>query len=335
MRIGFGVITCQRHPDDPRTQGEIYNDAIELACEAERLGFDAVWLSEHHFVDDGYLSSSMVLAGAIASRTTRVEIGTALLLAPFHDPLRLAEDTATADLISGGRLVLGVGQGWRDEEFDAFGLTKRDGPKRLRASIRVLKEGWSSGLVDGPGVSVTPKPARPGGPPIWVGGFQEKAVRRAVTIGDGYLGPRGVPEIFAEEAAWIRDELAVQKRDPASFRLGLLAPVFVWKEDPAWEVVRPYQHFVTWKYDNMRDAKGQTGPLPPVGPFEPADESRLRSMVMAGTPDEVASQLARYEEVAGREIDLIARMYWPGMDPSMQREAMRIFASEVIPKLRT
>ena len=100
---------------------------------AEELGFDSIWLTEHHLTDDGYLPSLMPMAAAIAARTTRVQIGTYVLLFPFYHPIKLAEDIAVVDVISGGRLRIGVGQAYRAEEFAAFGSTRSsgwDGPWR-------------------------------------------------------------------------------------------------------------------------------------------------------------------------------------------------------------
>src|SRR5919201_416935 len=151
MRLGFGLITCQRPPGERRSDAELYRDAIDVSVLAERLGLDSVWLSEHHFVDDGYMPSLLPVAAAIAARTERVTIGTALLLAPLHDPVRLAE------------------------EFEGLGISQRDRRRRLIDAIVVMRQAWSDGLVTGtstapyPGISVTPKPAA-GGPPVWIGG---------------------------------------------------------------------------------------------------------------------------------------------------------------------
>ncbi|HYG72564.1 MAG TPA: LLM class flavin-dependent oxidoreductase, partial [Actinomycetota bacterium] len=189
MRFGFGLITCQRYPGDPRSDVELYADALELAAEAERLGFDSVWTSEHHFVDDAYVPSVLPLCAAIAARTDRVLVGTALLLAPLHEPVRIAEDAAVVDLISGGRLVLGIGLGWREEEFDGLHVPIRERVARLEDSIRVYRQAWSGELVTGgehlryPSVAVRPRPATSAGPPIWIGAMSEPAVRRAGRLG--------------------------------------------------------------------------------------------------------------------------------------------------------
>jgi alkanesulfonate monooxygenase SsuD/methylene tetrahydromethanopterin reductase-like flavin-dependent oxidoreductase (luciferase family) len=181
IAFGFGLITCQRYPGDPRGDAELYADALDLAVEAERLGFDSVWTSEHHFVDDGYLPSVLPLAAAIAAGTERITIGTGLLLAPLHEPIRVAEDAAVVDLISNGRLILGIGLGWREEEFEGLHVPIGERVSRLEDSVAVYRQAWRGGLVAGgehlryPNVPVRPVPARPGGPPLWVGGFAEPA----------------------------------------------------------------------------------------------------------------------------------------------------------------
>jgi len=139
VKFGYGLITCQHPPDDPRTDAELYRDAIDRAAAAERAGFDSAWVSEHHFLDDGYMPSLLVTCAAIAQATSTITIGTAVLLAPLIDPLRLAEDAATVDVISNGRFVLWIGAGWRPEEFDVLGVALSDRAKLMNRTVKVLR----------------------------------------------------------------------------------------------------------------------------------------------------------------------------------------------------
>src|SRR5260221_12462727 len=142
ISLGFGFITCQRYPGDDRSDGELYAQALALAVQAERLGLESVWVSEHHFVDDGYLPAMLPLCAAIAARTEQVRIGTGVVLAPLHDPLRLAEGAAVTDLISGGRLILGLRLGWRGEGFEGFGVALSAWGPRVGAGMDTMPRGW-------------------------------------------------------------------------------------------------------------------------------------------------------------------------------------------------
>ncbi|HXF74228.1 MAG TPA: LLM class flavin-dependent oxidoreductase [Actinomycetota bacterium] len=340
MEFGFGLITCQRYPGDPRTDRELYAEALALAEEAERLGFDSVWVSEHHFVDDAYLPSLLPMCAAIAARTERIAIGTALVLAPLHEPLRLAEDAAVVDLLSGGRLVLGVGAGWREEEFEALGVPRSERGLRLEDTVTVLRQAWSDGVVTGgrrlryPAVSVTPKPARSGGPPIWVGALAAPAIRRAGRIGDGFMATEVTPASFAAQVAMAREEAVRSGRDPGRFAVSLHVPTFAWRGGDAWELVRDHHRYVAWKYEDMEGARSRTGPPPAPPPLDPGEEEALRASILVGDPATVADGIDAFRRAAGDDLHFIARLYWPGMDLGMQREAMRCFAEEVIPLVR-
>src|SRR2546423_3331443 len=190
MQLGFGLVTCQRNPADPeqRSGADLYAEAVELARLCESVGLGSYWVSEHHFVDDGYMPATLAMLAAVATVTERIALGTGVLLAPLWHPMRVAEDAATVDLLSRGRLILGLGLGWREEEFEGFGVPPRRKVRLLEEMIDVLRDAWADDRVAGPaGVGVFPKPHRIGGPPIWLGGFADVAVARAARIGDGYF----------------------------------------------------------------------------------------------------------------------------------------------------
>jgi len=342
IEVGFGLITCQRYPGDPRSDSELYAEALDLAVLAEDLGFDSVWVSEHHFVDDSYMPSLMPMCAAIAARTGTIGIGTALLLGPLYHPLRLAEDAATVDLISGGRLTLGLGLGWRPEEFDALGVPMAERGVRLEETVTVLRQAWAGALVTGgttlsyPGVRVTPDPASPGGPPIWIGGLAEAAVRRAGAVGDGFMSTSPTPESFSREVVWAREAFERVDRGENGFSLSLHAPTVVWEgpEEQAWALFEPHLRYVDWKYDDMEEARGRTGPPPAPPPPTAEEAARLRATAVAGTPEQVADRIHAFAKIAGGDLHYIARMYWPGIGPERQRETMRLFAETVVPVLR-
>ena len=346
MKFGYGLISCQAHADDRRSEVERYRDAIELAVEAETLGFDSVWVSEHHFVDDGYLPSVLPMCAAIAARTSLIEIGTAVALAPLYEPLRLAEDSATVDLISNGRFILGLGQGWRPEEFEALHVPLSKRPRVLEDTVTILRQAWSGGVVTGgdalryPGVSVRPKPARPGGLPIWIGATAKPAVRRAGRIADGFISSGSLdeaftPEYFRRQMTWIQDGLQDTGRPPGSFTTSMFLPTFVSKRQNAWEQLAEHMHYTYWKYADIAHARGRIAPPDKAPPPSPQRTEALRASSLAGTPDEVVEKLGKYQEAAGIEFHYIARLYWPGMNQDIQREAMQVFAAEVIPKLHS
>ena len=339
IELGFGLITCQRYPGDPRTDADLYAEALDLAVLAEELGYDSVWTSEHHFVDDAYLPSVLPLSAAIAARTSRVLVGTALLLSPLHEPLRVAEDAAVVDLVARGRFVLGVGLGWRDEEFEALGVPIRERVGRLEDSIEVYRQAWSGGLVTGgqrlryPGVAVRPLPARAGGPPIWIGALAEPAIARAGRIADGFMATEVSVEQFAEQVRVARAARVAAGR-PGDLAISVHLPTFAWEGDDAWALVRDHHRYVGWKYDDMGGARGRTGEPPAPPPLDADAEATLREQIVLGTPEEVAARIRDLAAAAGGDLHFIARLYFPGLPLDVQREAMRVFATRVAPLVR-
>ena len=342
MRLGYGLLSAQRHPDDARDWAALYREAIEYGVLAEGAGLDSFWTSEHHFVDDGYMAAQLPVLAAIAARTEKIRLGTGVLLAPMFDPLRLAEDAATVDLISGGRLILGLGIGWRDEEFEGFDVPVRQRGRRLDDTITVLRQAWGDGLVTGdgvsfryaePGLNVTPKPVRGAATPIWIGAGAEPAVRRAGRVADGYLGSSASPAAIAERAAWVRDEAASVGRDPATIEIAVHRMAFPWRGPDAWQRVADVAHYMTWKYEDMSAARGsiERGRPPEM---DAAAADGLRSRTLVGTPEQVADGVRAYAATLGRTGSFVFRGHFPGLDPGVQREAFDTLVEDVLPLLR-
>ena len=338
MKIGIGLFTGQIPTGTDKTFHTEYRDAIELVQLVEETGLDSAWVSEHHFSEDGYLPSLLVLLSAFAAVTERIELGTGVVLAPFHDPLRLAEDFAVADQISNGRTICGLGIGWRDEEFREFGIATKTRVRRLEEITEILRLAWTEERFDFSGrhytyeqVAVRPKPART--PLIFVGGFVDEAIRRAGRIGDGYISSRANPERVAESFALAAEERAKSgKQGPPA--VAVLMNGYV-TDDPTrdWPAVRDGVGHQLGVYAGWR-----AGTDVPGKPLEvmPPDEETIRKTTAFGSPEEVVAgldplvkSLADYPES-----HLIVRLHYPGMDREQGARAIRLFAREVAPRLR-
>ena len=154
-RVNFGLWYDFRNPGEGRRSFEdLYAQSLEQIRWAEGLGFDSVWLTEHHFCEDGYTPSPLVVAAAIGQATERMRIGTNLMLLPLADPLRLAEDSATLSILTGGRFDLGVGLGYRQVEFDYFGRKISHRPSLMEEGVSLLRKAWSGEPIEHQGQRV-------------------------------------------------------------------------------------------------------------------------------------------------------------------------------------
>ena len=242
LRTMFTLRFDLRAPDFGAPIRELYAAAIEMAEWGERRGCIAAIVSEHHASPDGYLPSPLLLAGAIAARTSRLPIQVAALLVPLHDPIALAEEMAVLDILSGGRVSYVCAIGYRAEEYAMFGRAMKGRGRRLEECVAALRRAWSGEPFEFEGrpVRVTPRPATPGGPLLLMGGNSELAVRRAARLGMGMLtqgGDASLEAIYRAACEEASTQPGMFINPPAStVTSGFVA------EDPdrAWAELGPY-----------------------------------------------------------------------------------------------
>jgi probable F420-dependent oxidoreductase len=339
FKIGVGLFTGQIPVESQRTFHEEYREAIDLVRLVESEGLDGAWVSEHHFAGDGYLPSLLPLLATFAAATERIELGTGVVLAPFHDPIRLAEDFAVVDQISGGRVIAGFGIGWRDEEFRAFGIETSSRVRRMEEIIDILRLAWGQERFDYSGryysyssVAVTPKPARV--PPILVGGFVENAIQRAGRIGDGYISSRTDTPEMVEKAFATAAEARKRAGLDGPPLVALLQNAFL-TESPEedWAMVRDGIGHQLGVYSGWREGTDVKGiPLRVM----PPDEETIRRTTAYGTPEQVVEFLTPLAKILGRypESHIILRLHYPGMTAGPAAKAISLLAREVAPQLR-
>jgi probable F420-dependent oxidoreductase len=338
MGLGFGLLSAQLRPGES-DWSRAYDETLRVATAAEQLGFDSVWTTEHHFVDDGYMPSLLVTSAAIAARTSSIEIGTGVVLAPLHHPLRLAEDAATVDLISGGRLTLGLGLGWSEAEFAAFGADMRRRGRAMEEILTILPRAWSGGVFqhDGteyqlPELAVRPTPNAP--IPILIGGGAEPAIRRAARLADGIFSNAPAAK-FLEQVTWAGEELESRNRDPHDFRWVHYSIIYPCDDPEAgWDELRPHLWHLTWKYRDMVPSANRPGPPPTAPPLAADQADRLRDRaVIIGTPDQIVEELRALRAQSGVDTQFVARSYFATMEYDRQVELMQRLATEIAPHL--
>lgn len=184
---------------DAAQRQELYQRAVEQAAYVDAHGQDALMVSEHHGSQDGYLPSPLTLASAMAAVTSRIPITVSALLVNLYDPLRLAEDVAVLDLLSGGRVSYTVGLGYRPEEYEMFGRAWRSRGRDIESAIHTLRQAWSGEPFEHEGrvVQVTPTPVSKPHPMLLYGGGSVAAAQRAGRLGLGFQPQHAAPEILA------------------------------------------------------------------------------------------------------------------------------------------
>jgi len=336
MRFGLFGGARTSIGDQPSDSQQL-RDFVDYVIEAEALGFESVFLVEHHFTGFGQVSASLNLLSYLAARTARMRLGTAVMVLPWHNPALLVEQAATVDVLSGGRLDLGVGRGYRYTEFSGFCMPMEEAEARYQECLSFIRQAWTApGRFSHHGkywhydnVVVEPAPVQRPHPPLWIGANSAESIVKTARDGMNLLiAQHGTPEQVGEKIATYRAAVEGQGRVFDPFSAGVTRALHV-AHTPA---ERDRQHELRIRF--MRNVQELS--LPPSGPIAgnhfqghgSADDMRRRTETDAliGTPEEIIARLKVYEAAGVRNMLL--------MDVGGSREALRIFGREVLPEFR-
>jgi alkanesulfonate monooxygenase SsuD/methylene tetrahydromethanopterin reductase-like flavin-dependent oxidoreductase (luciferase family) len=310
-----------------------YKQFIDYVLTAEELGYQNLFVVEHHFTGVGQVSASLNLLSYLAARTSRMRLGTAVVVLPWHNPVLLAEQVATLDLLSAGRFDFGVGKGYREGEFVGFCVPPAEATARFDEAMAVLRTAWAApGRFSHKGtywqfdnVVVEPKPTQQPHPPLWMGAGSFDSIRRAAR--EGYhllLDQIASVDLTIERVRQYRDELVKSGKPANAGHVGLTRGL----------------HIVTTQAEREEAYRKRRQTLERIGtlargpgaekfhnPSSFADTDIAgQDAALIGTPDEITARLKRLEAGGVDSVLLV--------DVTGSKHALRVFAAEVMPQFR-
>lgn len=296
------------------------------------LDIDRVELSEHHFFEDGYLSTPMEMSAVVAATTRRVGIGTNLIQLPLNNAVHVAEQALFADALSNGRFRLGVGMGYYPQEFDGMGTDVRQRVSRTEEGVEVIRRAFSGEEFEFHGrrydfgsIRVTPEPIRPGGPQIWVGAAVPKAIERAARIGDGYLAfdTTTYDQYFAACEALGRP--AAEQRVNATY-WAIIA------DDPEREFARAGEHFMHLINGYIQRGVYSDRDIPLTVPYTDPAQALADGHIMLVDADQA---VARFNaDIAAGVVDFSFVTTMPGESTDQVSERLQYFNDKVLPRVQ-
>lgn len=321
MRFGVGDFSGQLPParkksaasGRPATHRRLYAEMLDQAELIEAAGLDSMWVSEHHFAEDGYMPAVLPIAAALLARTSRITVATDRLAASLHNPIRLAEDAIALDLLSSGRFILGLSLCYRQVEFEGFGVDPSTDIDRLEALVPVLRAAFG-GRAPGPGgqeVLITPGPFTPGGPQLMIAADGDHGAVRAARLADMLMVDPTEP--------WKVVDDAVEKFDRERGDSGGELVLFTYGglsehgREAAWAEVSDGFRYMRHNYD-LWMGRELTRELPPK-----------HYRLLLGTPVEVAEQAGEYRRRYGDRVHLVLRCNYPGMGAPEVAEQLRLW----------
>ena len=332
------------------TPQQVYAEGIEQIAAADRLGLAHIWLTEHHFFEDSYCPSPIVAAAAIAAVTTQIRICFGIALLPLYgNPIRFAEDIAVLDNISGGRVEVGVGQGYRQQEYDGLGIEYGERRGRYLEAIEIVEQALSGGPIEHSGSywqlrsnGVTPAPVQRPFPPLWIGAATPQVRRRTAERGQNLLISL-LTDLGHTRAQFndYRQALVAAGRDPGNTPFALIREFWVAPTvEQAWEEIGPHlRHTYQTVYAPPAVSMIETMPdgsrravTDPNDPFFDSD-AFARDRFVIGDPDHCVAELVRFRDELGLT-DLVLRIAHPGAPHERVMACLEMLTDEVIPRVQ-
>lgn len=330
-KLSFGYLFDFRNPEPWRRDwSHLYAETLETIAWTESQGFTGAWIPEHHLSDDGYLPTPNLILAAIATRTSKIRIGSAIALAPLYHPVRFAEECAVLDILSGGRLDMALAIGYRSREYAAYGIPFKQRGSRFDEFLHITRALWAGETVnftgkhfDIAGARINPPPPR-GRIPLWIGGFAEKALERVAKYADGYFGDPGVCDLYAAK-------LREAGKDPAKASIRVTGLFLAVAEDPeaAMAELAPYYHHVNNVYGTWMNEDKALGLDNASLAQMDLDAFKTSGILRILTPEQA---IAHFRELRARSgLEHYMMMLPPGLPQDRFRHYAELFASRVIP----
>ncbi|MDA0652119.1 MAG: LLM class flavin-dependent oxidoreductase [Proteobacteria bacterium] len=335
MQFGLAIRGQYAQDQDIRV---CFEELIEECVQAEALGFDSITKTSHYSTAPFQAFQQFPLLARLSAETKRVRLNAGIILLSLHKPLDIAEQLATIDIMSNGRVICGVALGYREVEFAAFGAEVKQRGKRLEENLIALKRLWTEETVSMKGshfelieASCCPKPLQKPHPPIWIGANANVAIKRAARLGDcWYINPHN-------KISTIKEQMEIYKRaldeagKPFPDELPMRREVFVAKtREEALRIAGPY---IKKKYDAY-DKWGQGDQMPEGdGNLAAAFDELAGDRFIIGSPDDVTEQIVNLHREIGMN-HLIMSIQWADMPHSLTLDTMALLSEKVFPQVR-
>jgi alkanesulfonate monooxygenase SsuD/methylene tetrahydromethanopterin reductase-like flavin-dependent oxidoreductase (luciferase family) len=334
-QVQIGLYLTNQHPVGA-DMVEALRGQIRLLHHARDHGWDSVWGAQH-FLPTMAMTQPGPFLARLAAEAGELRVGLGILLLALANPLEVAETYASLDVVCGGRFTLGVGLGYRDVEYDAFGVPRRERVRRFKENLRLVEALWAGEAVSADlpwcrlnNATLTMLPAQRPRPPLWMAADSDRAVERAARMADSWIiNPHATTSTIARQLQLFHKVRRDLGRPPLPELPAIKEVVCARTRERAVEIAKPY---LTAKYEAYR-AWGQDAALPPDETFDLPFERLRQDRFVIGTPDDCLDQLLSWRDDLGVD-HFIFRPFWSGMPVETALESMNMLSREVMPALR-